>query len=357
MASFYTPPGWLSIWGLLDQLALKQFNQKIDCANKQRINTILKTAESFAIEEAPSFEAETGAPFLVRKNSAFTSGFFDYDILHFNDLESLTNFQKAPLFPKEFKATLLNIDLSEDYQKVKREIAEGSRSRPSPIQWGTFSEPHLPDYPLKVTYRTGSTVPIVLNHLNDLLFWKAFFEARRLVRDALADGTLQGYVYHEDVYKEVPSIIWHADEHWYHLLGKGRIAAYIPSILLQDQVCGAIFFNKENADNWISSTPSDQQETLTACDADSQTPLSEKPLINLGVYSTPWLIVLNDVYKNYGKEELGHVSKDCLESFMKAYITEKGLDIAPSDIPLLAKFLRLPEQKKGRAYQLNKDKK
>lgn len=42
---------------------------------------------------------------------------------------------------------------------------------------------------------------------------------------------------------------------------------------------------------------------------------------------------------------------------MKAYITEKGLDIAPSDIPLLAKFLRLPEQKKGRAYQINKDKK
>ena len=72
MASFYTPPGWLSIWGLLDQLALNQFNQKIDCANKQRINTILKTAESFAIEEAPSFEAETGTPFLVRKNSVFT---------------------------------------------------------------------------------------------------------------------------------------------------------------------------------------------------------------------------------------------------------------------------------------------
>ena len=248
--------------------------------------------------------------------------------------------------------------ISEDLERVKREISEGRRSRPVVNPYNIFRQypDRNLDYPLKITYQRYSLPSITLNNFSDILFWRAFFETRRLVRDALANETLRAYIYHEDAYKKVPSIIWHAEEHWYHLLAKGRTAAYIPSILYEDQVCGNIFFKKEDADNWVSSPPSDQQDIPIAFENDLETPLSEKPLINLSIYSTAWLMVLNEAYKQYGKEELGQISKECLEDFMKAYITEKNLDIAPSDIPLLAKFIRLPEQKKGRAYQINKKK-
>ena len=371
MAVFYTPPGWLSIWGFLDQVALEQFNQKIDYENKEKINSTIKNSASFSVKNAPLVEEENHLPLFLRPYSSLTApDSFHYDILHFNDLKMLTKFQKAPTFPMVFQVECLHIDLSEDYQRVKRDISEGRRSRPTTNNWVMSSQRPVDDYPLKVTYKTGSTFPITLNNLSDVLFWKAFFETRRLVRDALANGTLQAYVYHEDAYKEVPSIIWHANEHWYHLLAQGRTAAYIPSILSEDQVCGSIFLKKEDADNWMSfdiyeSQEVDNVESFDVCDQQDdptsfepglETPLSVKPLINLSIYSTPWLKVLNQAYKHYGKGELGQISKECLEGFMKAYITEKALDIASSDIPLLAKFIRLPEQKKGRAYQSNKRK-
>jgi hypothetical protein len=371
MADFYTPPGWLNIWGFLDQVALKQFNQKIDYENKEKINSTIKNSASFAVKNTPLVAEENHLLLFLRSYSSFRPpASFHYDILNFDDLKILTNFQKAPTFPMVFRVECLHIDISEDYQRVKREISEGRRSRPNPIQWGTFSQRPVDDYPLKVTYKTGSTFPITLNNLSDVLFWKAFFETRKLVRDALAFGNLQAYVFHEDVYKEVPSIIWHGEENWYHLLAKGRIAAYIPSILSEDQVCGNIFLKEETAKNWMSFDMyepqetnnqesfdvCDQQSAPTACDTDSDKPALEKPLINLNVYSTPWLVVLNEAYKHYGKADLGKISKDCLEDFIKAYIAEKALDIASSDIPLLAKFIRLPEQKKGRAYQSNKRK-
>ena len=296
MADFYTPPGWLNIWGFLDQVALKEFKQTTDCA---------KFSE---------WESEFGGGCLG-----------SYTFVHLENLEDLKKLQKTVCFPVDISLKNLRITIPKQYD-------------------------------LKYRIDTNISKPTILNTFSDLLFWRAIFETRNLVRDKLASSTLKAYVFHNDHYKEVPSVIWHAEEHWYRLLGDSRVTAHIPSIDAEYHTTGIVFFKKEDANNWVSSTPSDQQDIPASCGPDSDKPTPEKPLVNLCVYSTPWLAALNEAYKHYGKGELGQISKECLEGFMKAYITEKALDIASSDIPLLAKFLRLPEQKKGRAYQSNKGK-
>ncbi len=358
MTDFYTPPGWLSIWGFLDQIALKQFNQKIDCANKEKMNALIKKAGSSPGKSTPSGESENAVPFYPRFHDPFAP-LSAYDILHLTDtdLERLTHFQKTETFPLQLGLQSLHIQISPDHSKAERMIEDKVSEAPFKDQNSLKRFLRGVICPVKVTYQTGSTVPLILHNFSDLLFWRAFFEPRKLVREALAQGTLQAYVSHEDSYQAVSSLIWHTNEHWYHLLAKGQIAAYIPKILFEDQVKGTIFFKKEDVDSWAFSMPCDQEEVPPACPTPSQPSLSEKPLINLWIYTTPWLMVLNEAYQHYGKEELGKLSKECVEDFMKAYITEKSLDVAASDIPFLAKFLRLPEQKKGRAYQSNQEKK
>ncbi len=357
MADFYTPPGWLSIWGFLDQIALKQFNQKIECANKEKMNTLIKKAGSSPEKSALSGEAEKFIPFPLRPHDPFAP-LSAYDILHLTDtdLERLTHFQKLETFPLHLRVQCLHINITQDHSKAERMIEDKVSEAPFKDQDSLKKFLRGVLCPVKITYQTGSTVPLTLHNFSDLLFWRAFFEPRKHVREALARGTLQAYVSHEDAYQAVPSLIWHTNAHWYHLLAKGQMAAYIPKILFEDQVQGTIFFKKEDADSWAFSMPCDQKEVPPACPPPSQPSLSEKSLINLGVYTTPWLRVLNETYQHYGKQALGKLSKECVEDFMKAYITEKSLDVAASDIPFLAKFLRLPEQKKGRAYQSNQEK-
>lgn len=68
-------------------------------------------------------------------------------------------------------------------------------------------------------------------------------------------------------------------------------------------------------------------------------------LINLDIYSTPWLQVLDAIYNEYGTAGLAQVSKSSVELFIIEYIekNELGIYIEDSDIPYLAKFM-LPEE-------------
>ena len=75
-----------------------------------------------------------------------------------------------------------------------------------------------------------------------------------------------------------------------------------------------------------------------------------QPLINLSIYSTPWLQTLNATYDEYGKDQLVQVSKISVEDFINRYIKAHKLDISQSDVPLLAKFMRLAEQREGKKY-------
>ena len=73
-------------------------------------------------------------------------------------------------------------------------------------------------------------------------------------------------------------------------------------------------------------------------------------MINLDLYTTPWLQVLSAVYEEFGQEKLAHISKISIECFISDYIKKHKLDISQSDVAFLAKFIRLAEQKDGKKY-------
>ncbi len=70
-------------------------------------------------------------------------------------------------------------------------------------------------------------------------------------------------------------------------------------------------------------------------------------LINLDIYSTPWLQALDAIYSEYGTAGLAQVSKSSIELFIIEYIKKHELDIEDSDIPFLAKFMLPEEQQDG----------
>jgi hypothetical protein len=72
-----------------------------------------------------------------------------------------------------------------------------------------------------------------------------------------------------------------------------------------------------------------------------QSPLK---LINLDIYSAPWLQVLDAIYCEYGTAGLAQVSKSSVELFIIEYIKKHELDIEDSDVPSLAKFMLPAEQ-------------
>lgn len=85
----------------------------------------------------------------------------------------------------------------------------------------------------------------------------------------------------------------------------------------------------------------------------------KRPLINLDLYKTPWLEVLNHTYDVHGEEGIKKLSKKVIENTINDYISDKDLPIdSKTDIEYLAKFIRMAEQKMGKAYydQLKKQK-
>ena len=55
-------------------------------------------------------------------------------------------------------------------------------------------------------------------------------------------------------------------------------------------------------------------------------------------------------YSTYQRKP-SYYYKESIEAYINSYIEKHNLDIAKSDIPYLAKFMRLAEQKKGKAYK------
>ena len=284
----YTPPGFLTIWQLLTQVSLKAFQEDIDFVIDPRIHRSYDDVHIYKYR------------------------------LPIENLEDLEFAEQDGVFPSTNTGS----------KKIKISIIktenENNKDDTCRHEFSYFNE------------------LISIPTLHRLLRLRTFFKTRLLARDALAGSKITAYVTHNNEYKGIPPLIWNSDEHWYRLLADGRIFGDIPPY---NQIKGIIYFKKEEVNTLLSSIICDQYVAPNDSEADQ-----EKPLINLSIYSTPWLEVLNEVYKKYSKEELGRISKDCVKHFIDEYIKEKNLAIATSDISMLAKFMRLAAQKGGSKY-------
>jgi hypothetical protein len=162
-------------------------------------------------------------------------------------------------------------------------------------------------------------------------------------RALLSGKHLKAYVLDNYAYHELPSEYWDYDVNWYRLLIDGCAQGKVPTI---GDFSGSVYFKKKDVNHCISaklSLPSTFDEETKAFNG-------SQSLINLNLYTTPWLQVLSAIYEKYGQEKLAHVPKVSIEYFINDYIKKYKLDISPSDVPLLAKFIRLAEQKDGKKY-------
>lgn len=162
-------------------------------------------------------------------------------------------------------------------------------------------------------------------------------------RALLSGKHLKAYVLNNCVYQELPSEYWDYDENWYRLLIDGYASGKVSAI---GDFFGSVYFKKKDVNHCICSKlglPSNVDEEMKVFNG-------VQSLINLDLYTTPWLQVLSAIYEEYGQEKLAHVSKVSIEYFINDYIKKYKLDISQSDVPFLAKFIRLAEQKDGKKY-------
>jgi len=162
-------------------------------------------------------------------------------------------------------------------------------------------------------------------------------------RTLLSGKHLKACVLNNYAYQELPSEYWDYDENWYRLLIDGCAQGKVPTI---GDFSGSVYFKKKDVNHCISSKlclPSHFDEETKAFNG-------SQSLMNLNLYRTPWLQVLSAIYEEYGQEKLAHFSKVSIEYFINDYIKKHKLDISPSDVPYLAKFIRLAEQKDGKKY-------
>jgi len=162
-------------------------------------------------------------------------------------------------------------------------------------------------------------------------------------RALLSGKHLKAHVLNNYAYYELPSEYWDYDENWYRLLIDGCTYGKVPII---GDFFGSVYFKKKDVNQCISS------KLFLPSHFDEETKVfnGSHSLINLDLYTTPWLQVLSAIYEEHGQEKLAHISKKSVEYFINDYIKKYKLDISPSDIPLLAKFIRLAEQKDGKKY-------
>lgn len=193
--------------------------------------------------------------------------------------------------------------------------------------------------------------------IKDLLLLTAIHRCRSL----LAGNQIKSYVLSNYTYHALPAEFWHYAEHWYRLLADGRAQGNVPSI---GDFFGDVYFNKEDVMRCLDSDPEELNSAVSySVNAALPASTSMHPmlsdalsLINLNTYTTPWLQVLNAVYKEYGKDKLAAVKKENIQVFIEEYIKKHQLDIASTDIPYLAKFIRLAEQKEGKKYHAKRKK-
>ena len=165
------------------------------------------------------------------------------------------------------------------------------------------------------------------------------FMVMQQCRSFLSGKQLKSYVLSDYAYHELPAEFWSYDIHWYRLLVDRAACGDLPSI---GKFYGSVYFKEEDVKRCVSGQPAAQSP-----------PTKSSSLINLETYTTPWLQTLSAIYEEYGKEKLAHVSKISVEYFITGYIKKHNLDISQSDVPFLAKFIRLAEQKDGKKYHAN----
>jgi hypothetical protein len=184
----------------------------------------------------------------------------------------------------------------------------------------------------------------------DLLLFKAMHCCRSL----LSGNQIKSYVLSNYTYHELPAEFWHYDEHWYRLLADGHAQCNISSI---GDFLGDVYFKEEDVNRCVDSNPEESYSAVFSSVAalPKSAPMPSAsfcslPLINLEIYTTPWLQVQAAIYDEYGKDGLAQSSKDSVVLFIKEYIKKHELDISKSEVRFLATFMRLAEQKAGKKY-------
>ncbi len=154
-------------------------------------------------------------------------------------------------------------------------------------------------------------------------------------RSLLSGKHLKAYILSDYTYRELPAEFWSYDMHWYRLLVNG--AAYGDIESMGGKFHGSVYFKEEEVKRCSAIDP-------------VKPPPSSSSLINLDIYTTPWLQVQAAIYDEYGKDGLAQSSKDSVVLFIKGYIKKHELDFSKSEVRFLATFMRLAEQKAGKKY-------
>lgn len=165
----------------------------------------------------------------------------------------------------------------------------------------------------------------------------AAFKVVHRLRYLLSTKLLDAYIMQDYIYQKIPPEFWHDDWNWYRLLADCSLQGNIPSV---GDAYGPVYFKKDEVDSCLSFNFNEQQDEF--CHPSS--------LINLDIYTTPWLQVQDAIYDKYGKDGLAQAAKESIELFIEEYIEQHKLDISKTDVPNLAKFMRLAEQKAGKKY-------
>ncbi len=133
------------------------------------------------------------------------------------------------------------------------------------------------------------------------------FKVMHSLRQLLSEKYLEAYVQHDYAYRKMSPGFWHYDKNWYRLLADGRLCDGSPTA---GDTVGSVYFKKEDVERCLSinideqpSKPYNSQPFLLG---------NSSPLINLDIYTTPWLQVLSAVYDEYGKDGLAKVPKEYL---------------------------------------------
>jgi len=218
-----------------------------------------------------------------------------FDFAHPNVMNHLVEKQKYPL---HFKLLNAKIAIRDDqrYQLLKMDSVQKV-------------------YPDQQSFMQDTLEFLVLHQCRSMLSGKQF----------------KSYVLSDYAYHELPGEFWSYDMHWYRLLIDGAACGDIGSI---GKFYGSVYFKEEEMRRSVAAASSAKSSSL----------------IDLDTYTTPWLQVLAAIYDKYGKEKLGQVTKDSIESFIADYVKKHELNIASSDFSFLAKFMRLAEQKEGTKY-------
>lgn len=156
---FYSPPDWLNIWGLLESVSLHTFQQNMD----------------FFKQVKP----------LVQQNL-----FSDYGLYHLEKEEELENLDQEGAFPQHLSSLV----------EIK-------------VRLHATVDPEIFFYPIPFQK---------IKNRDEILWLKALFGARQLVRYYLTKNQLVAYLDYDGQYEAIQPTVWNSDKNWYRLLVDGH---------------------------------------------------------------------------------------------------------------------------------------